>query len=163
MANEKVKKSIFKRWWFWAIIVIIFVVVAVNQQGDSDKTVSTNTDANSSVSKSTPTQVKEKPIVVKAEDLAATFDENEIKGNKLYKDKIAEITGTVSDIGESLGQTYVVLSSGKDFSITNVQCFFKDDNEISKVAEIKKGTKVTIVGQIDGKSINVAVNDCKIK
>jgi hypothetical protein len=106
---------------------------------------------------------KEKPVVVKAEDLAATFDENEIKGNKLYKDKIAEITGTVSDIGESLGQTYVVLSSGKDFSITNVQCFFKDDSEISKVAEIKKGTKVTIIGKIDGKSINVAVNDCKIK
>ncbi len=159
MANEKVKKSVFKRWWFWTIIVIIIVVVAVNQQGDEDKTVSTNSESTSSVS----TVTKEKPIVVKAEDLAATFDENEIKGNKLYKDKLAEITGTVSDIGESLGQTYVVLSSGKDFSITNVQCFFKDDNEISKVAEIKKGTKATIIGKIDGKSINVAVNDCKIK
>ncbi len=158
MANEKVKKSVFKRWWFWVIIVIIGVVVAVNQ-GNDDKTASTNANSTSSVA----TVTKEKPIVVKAEDLAATFDENEIKGNKLYKDKLAEITGTVSDIGESLGQTYVVLSSGKDFSITNVQCFFKDDNEISKVAEIKKGTKVTIIGKIDGKSLNVAVNDCKIK
>jgi hypothetical protein len=158
MANEKVKKSVFKRWWFWAIIVIIGVVIAVNQ-GKDDITASTKSGSTSSVS----TVTKEKAIVVKAEDLAAAFDENEIKGNKLYKDKLAEITGIVSDIGESLGQTYVVLSSGKDFSITNVQCFFKDDNEISKVAEIKKGTKVTIIGKIDGKSLNVAVNDCKIK
>jgi hypothetical protein len=110
--------------------------------------------------KPTPTPVK--TLEVTAEVLAKAFDDNEIKANSLYKDKSAIIAGTVSDISEMFGQTYIVFKSYKDFSICSVQCFFDDKNEISKIANINKGDRITVNGNIEGKSLNVAVRNCKI-
>jgi len=36
--------------------------------------------------------------------LAKAFQDNEIKANQDYKDKLAEINGTIKEIGETLGQ-----------------------------------------------------------
>jgi len=150
------KKSIFKRWWFWVIIVVV-LIGAISSQGGNDVTPTQSTAA--------PAPVKEvmPEVVVTAADLSAAFEANEVKANKDYKDKLAEITGTVDSVGEMLGQTFVVLSSGKDFSIVNVQCFFDDKAEIDKIAELNKGDTVTIMGNIDGMSMNVGVNGCILK
>ncbi len=102
-------------------------------------------------------------IEVTAKELADEFNDNEIRANQNYKGKIAKISGEISDIGEVLGQTYVVLSN-EDESFSNfvdVQCFFKDKDEINKIAQKNKGDKVTIIGKIDGKSLNVSVQNCK--
>lgn len=113
------------------------------------------------------TQVEQKEqeyeIEVTAKELADEFNDNEIRANQNYKGKIAKISGEISDIGEVLGQTYVVLSN-EDESFSNfvdVQCFFKDKDEINKIAQKNKGDKVTIIGKIDGKSLNVSVQNCK--
>lgn len=114
-----------------------------------------------------PRQVEQKEqeyeIEVTAKELADEFNDNEIRANQNYKGKIAKISGEISDIGEVLGQTYVVLSN-EDESFSNfvdVQCFFKDKDEINKIAQKNKGDKVTIIGKIDGKSLNVSVQNCK--
>jgi hypothetical protein len=43
----------------------------------------------------------------------------------------------------------------------DIQCFFKEKDEINKIAQKNKGDKVTIIGKIDGKSLNVSVQNCK--
>lgn len=65
--------------------------------------------------------------VIKSEDVIAISaenpsEENEVRADKNYKGKIIKVTGS---IGVSFNQTYVVLSSGKDFSITYIQCFLR--------------------------------------
>lgn len=62
-----------------------------------------------------------------------------------------------------LDQTYITISDGKEFSTNSVQLYF-DDNETSKVAELKKGDSVVIAGRCGDFSVfNLTVNDCKLK
>ena len=160
------KKKFYKKWWFW-VIAIIVAIGALGSGGEENTDVAKDTPSTPvAADTAKPAEdKKEEPkkveaIKVSAVDLAAAYEGNEVKADKTYKDKAVEVTGKVKDIGVILGQTYVVLSSGKDFSITDVQCFFKDKAEIDKVAELNKGDTVTITGEVDGKSMNVGINDC---
>lgn len=45
----------------------------------------------------------------------------------------------------------------------DIQCFFDDQTEIDKIAELNKGDNVTVQGVINGKSIDVKVNKCILK
>lgn len=144
-------------------LVFFICVIAI---GGSDEPAPSNV-ANNTSSNVTTSQVEQKEqeyeIEVTAKELADEFNDNEIRANQNYKGKIAKISGEISDIGEVLGQTYVVLSN-EDESFSNfvdVQCFFKDKDEINKIAQKNKGDKVTIIGKIDGKSLNVSVQNCK--
>ncbi|MDY2883583.1 MAG: hypothetical protein SOT71_13110 [Romboutsia timonensis] len=119
------------------------------------------TSANTSKEKEEKKE-KEETIEINASDLYKAYDSNEVKADKNYKDKGLEITGKVSDIGVTLGQTYVCLSTG-EYSAFSVQCFFDDDSEIDKVSELDKGDTVTIYGTCTGMSLNVVVNNCKLK
>ena len=62
-----------------------------------------------------------------------------------------------------LGKTFVILSSGQDFSLSDVQCFFDDEVEISKIENLSKGQQLTVVGTVDGNSMNIGINNCIIK
>lgn len=134
--------------------------VSTNTTATSDKTVNANTKTDKSDTKSTEAPKKAFDLEITGEELAKAFEDNEIKANGLYKDKTAKITGTVTDIGEILGQTYLVLKSNKEFAITSTQCYFEDKEQIKKIANISKGDKVTLIGKIEGKSLNVSVKGC---
>lgn len=166
----KTKKKFYKRWWFWVIIAFV-AIGALGSNGDkennnvakdtSNKPAATDTTKTAETKKEEPKKVE--AIKITAVSLAAAYESNEVKADKEYKDKLVEVTGKVKDIGVVLGQTYVTLSSGKDFAITDVQCFFKDEAEINEVAELSKDTSITIIGTVDGKSMNVGVNNCILK
>lgn len=108
-------------------------------------------------------EVKEEVIVVSAAELSKAYEENEVRADKDYKGKMVEVNGKVENIGVVLDQTYVTLSAEKDFSITSIQCFFKDESEIDKVSDLNEGDIITVKGKVDGKSMNVGVNDCIFK
>ncbi|KGP76613.1 hypothetical protein JT05_03770 [Desulfosporosinus sp. Tol-M] len=144
-----------------AIVAIVVIVGIASSMGDNGKT--TAPTSNQSTSKPADTKPPVEVIKVTAVDLAAAYESNEVKADQTYKGKTAEIAGTVDSIGVVLDQTYVTLSSGKDFAIVSTQCFFEDKTEIAKVAELKKGDKVTVQGVIEGKSMNVGVKKCILK
>lgn len=159
--GAKNKKPIYTKWWFWVLVILI--IGAGASGGDSDSSSSdvqvSNTDTDAAVAKSEEEEV----VVVSAEDLAKAFEDNEVNANQLYKGKMVEVTGTIADIGEMLGSTYITLNAAEDFALTQTQCFFSDKDQINKIASLSKGDTVTIIGKVDGKSINVGVDDCKFK
>jgi hypothetical protein len=172
---EKQKKSIFKRWWFWVIIAVVVIAIASQGEDDTPKEASVDPapiqsedDRTDDVAKEDETE--EEPVeedvievVISGADLAQAFEDNEVKAEKEYTGKLAEITGEISDIGVALGQTYITLNTHEEFSLTSVQCFFKDEAEIDKLAEMNKGDTVTVIGEIGKKSLNVSVRNCKFK
>jgi hypothetical protein len=182
--SEKVKKPWYKKWWVWLIVVVVLIGAFGNSEdsetdvsenindtkvsiaeGDSEKPAEdtvTKTDDQEKQEQKEVVKEEEKPIVIDAVELSKAFNDNEIKANKDYEDKIAKISGEISDIGEVLGSTYVVLA-GVDMAFVDIQCFFKDKAEIDKIADKSKGDKVTIIGKIEGKSINVDVKNCKFE
>lgn len=111
-----------------------------------------------------PSPSVEIAIQVSAKDLLSAYEENELNADNQYKDKLLEITGIVDDIGtDILDDVYVTLGDGEEFSFATVQCYFKDKEEIDKVASLKSGDEITIIGTCDGQFFNVSLKDCKIK
>ena len=105
----------------------------------------------------------EKPISVTAGDLIAAYENNEIRANKNYKDKLLDVRGYVGDVSEDiLGKPFVVLNDKPDAMITSlgIQCYVRDGDVL---AELDKGTEVVIRGRGDGKIMNVLLRDGSVE
>lgn len=159
--GAKNKKPIYTKWWFWVLVILI--IGAGASGGNSDSSNSGSSDVQVSNTDTAVAKPEEEVVVVSAEDLAKAFEDNEVNANQLYKGKMVEVTGTIADIGEMLGSTYITLNAAEDFALTQAQCFFSDKEQINKIASLSKGDTVTIVGKVDGKSINVGIDDCIFK
>lgn len=164
----KDQRSFFRKHKIITGILVLVLIGAIGSAlgGDDDTTepakqaaVSINQPAKEVAPVEEVAQIEE-VITISAEDLAKEYEENEVRADKNYKGKVLEISGTVKSIGVSFSQTYIVLSSGKDFSITDIQCFFKDKAEIDMVADLDEGDVVTLTGKVSGKSLNVSVENC---
>lgn len=156
------------------ILVILVLIIIASLGGDTDskpkdvtnQNVSGEDSVESSVateedSAEQPEDVKE-AIAITAKQLQDEYEANEVRADKEYKGKMAEVTGVVESIDVMFEQTSVLLTGGGDFEITGVQCFFKDEQEIQKIEELNKGDEITIIGKVGGKSVNVHLEDCKI-
>ena len=145
-----------------AVIAIVMTFLVLLSVGCTETTATSKQDkaVKSKVEATKEAKEDVKAIRVDAKVLSKAFDDNEIKANRLYKGKLARVTGKVDSIGEMLGQTFITLESHKEYSICSVQCFFKEADEIQKIENLKNGDAVTVGGVIDGKSMNVSVNEC---
>lgn len=147
-------------------IIILFLISAIGAVlGGGDNEDNTIAEADSS-EVSQIEDVKEElvpEIIISAPELVNAYESNEVKANKEYGGKVVEVSGEISDISIMLGKTFVILSSGQDFSLSDVQCFFDDEVEISKIENLSKGQQLTVVGTVDGKSMNIGINNCIIK
>lgn len=141
-------------------ILMLVIIVAIGSAMGQNK--NSTTAPNTTQTKKTE-EKKVEAINVSAVDLAKAYVDNEVNADKAYKGKTVLTNGTIKDIGVIAGQTFIVLSSGKEFSVTDIQCFFKEKSEIDKIANLKKGDTVTVQGVVDGKSMNVGVNNCILK
>lgn len=128
-----------------------------------DDTSSTD-GANSTSVQETSSEVAVETIKISAVDLLAAYDENAVKADQDYKDKTLEVTGIVKSIDKDvLDDVFVTINDGGEYSFISVQCYFEDENEIAKTAELKAGDEVTIVGRCDGSVVNVMLKECSIK
>lgn len=146
-----------------AIVVLAIAgnILGSGNGGNSTTPANAGTNASGSAEKETP---KEEVIKISAVDILAEYEANEVAATEKYKGKMLEISGVIDDFGKDiLDKTYLTISDGKEFSTNSVQLYF-DDSENSKVAELKKGDSVVIVGRCGDFSVfNLAVNNCKLK
>jgi tRNA(Ile2) C34 agmatinyltransferase TiaS len=134
-------------------LTFIIASVLLSSCGDSNP---------SDVANSTKDAVKQEApaIVISAPVLAKAYDDNEVSADNTYKGKKVKISGTIEDIGKDIVDApYITLSSGEEFSAVTVQCMIDDH---ASVAALKKGQRVTVIGKVSGKMMNVLVEDCTI-
>lgn len=170
MDNEgqvKVKKPIWKRWWFWLVVVVVIVgIVGASTGGNQEKTDSVQTssvstgDNNADVGKEEPA---EEAIKVTAQELLEAYDENGVAADKQYKGKELQVTGTVGSIGtDILDDAYITLKNEEDeYAIISVQCYFEKSEEDS-IASLKAGDKVTVTGVCQGNNLNIVLKKCNV-
>lgn len=147
-----------------AIVVLAIVGNMFGSKEDSGNTTAANAGANASSSAAKEEKPKEETIKISAVDILAEYEANEVAATEKYKGKMLEISGIIDDFGKDiLDKTYLTISDGKEFSTNAVQFYF-DDSEVSKVAELKKGDSVVIVGRCgDFNVFNLSVKNCKLK
>ncbi len=148
----------------WFIILAIVIVIGLGSsmgKGSKSSSGSTNTESKdtSSVKKedvTTEEKIEYTPVTVS--EMVSDLESNAMKAESKYKGQYIEITGELSNI-DSSGK-YISLSP-EEFSMYNVQCYLKSDEQKEKVMEMTKGDKVTLrgkckdVGEIMGYSLDI--------
>ena len=103
-------------------------------------------------------------IEVTAKEMLQEYDDNEVKADEKYRDKLVTVTGKINDVGKDiLDEAYVSVGTGSEYEFITVQCYFSDEEELKKVSDLNKGDDITLTGTCDGMSINILLNDCVIK
>ena len=100
---------------------------------------------------------------VSADQLIATFNENEVKANNMFAGQILDVEGEVSEISVVFGEVYVTLKSSDEWEFTQVQCFIPDDADMSVIESLSPGNIVIVRGEVEGKSFNVEMKNCEVK
>ena len=101
-------------------------------------------------------------LKVKARELYADYEKNEIAADLKYKDKTYTITGYIHSIGKDIAdRPYILLQS--DNTLFGIQCFF-EDSAIHSLAKLSKKQYVYVKGRISGYSIGyVLVEKCSLQ
>ena len=151
MAEEKLKKPIYKKWWFWVILLIIGGIGAGSQ--DSEDKVATNKSSNKEIV----------PISVSIGELLSSYNDNEVGADVKFKGKYIQTSGIVGDIKKDImDDLYVTIgATGEAFEIPVLQAFFLD-KYTNDLANLKKGQTLEVVCKIDGLMMNVLGKKCKI-
>ena len=97
---------------------------------------------------------------ISANKLYAAYDQNEVAADEKYKGKKLGVTGVIGDIGKDVfDEPYVSLNIGY---LQNINCYFDEDNN-KIISKLRKGQRVTIIGECKGKSItNVILKECEL-
>jgi cold shock CspA family protein len=91
-------------------------------------------------------------IEISPEDLYEAYENNEVKADNTYKGKNIRMVGIVDDIGKDMFNQPYVKFSVDSYGFNDIQVYFKN-SELSKLGELNKGQKISVVGVCDGKSI----------
>lgn len=144
--------------WFvrhWIITGIIIIVGVGSVAGGGKQSSSSST-----TSKTDTANTETAAIKITATQLASEYTANEISADSKYKDKILEVSGTVSNVGKTLGSPYVTLKT--DEVLSDIQCMLKD-SEQSKAGNLQKGQNIVVKGKDRGKSLNITLSNCSIE
>lgn len=154
------------------LLIIILVVLIVNIVSPSDSDKKNNDDNVQQTSQQqgeaqTPDEdtQKEEPTFdyefANVVDLIQEYKDNEVAADEKYKGKTVKISGYVKDIGKDiLDNAYITINDGTEITWDYAQCYFKNKDEVAKVANLKKGDSVTLIGTVGSYNLSLAVKKC---
>ena len=84
--------------------------------------------------------------IIEASTLIKDYKDNVVNVNLKYEDKLIKVSGKVTNIGEDITKTVYITIGEENHTFYDVRCEFEYEEEISQVAELKKGEYVTVLG-----------------
>ena len=156
-----------KRAWALALGAGIVAISVMSQAGgggetptaDSGSDVSSQAVKEKTASDVSTQAVKEKTakaMPVQAKAILREFNENEAAADAKYDGKVLQVTGVVDKIDTEIlddSQYVINIGGGSDFEFFTVNA---DDQSQDDVASLKKGDKITVVGEFeDGGDLGV--------
>jgi len=139
-----------------SVITLFIVMSIIGSIGKSGETQQGSAPTSNAVAQPTA-------MTVTVTKLASDYQANEVSADAKYKGQLLNVTGTVSSISKDfLDDPYVLLSSGSDNIVSDVQCSFSQSDN-SKLASLSKGQQVTLQGTDNGMTLNtVELQNCLI-
>lgn len=164
--DNKMKKPVYKKWWFWVIIFFVIGGIGTLIDGESDSPNAVNQPSNKETKETTEkeTEPETEPETVdeKAEYIASadTFEYKDLERNPdEHKGKIAKFTGQVIQVSEGFGKNVsyrVNINKNPEYSedsfledewIDTIYVSYKRAEGESRVLE---DDIITIYGELNG-------------
>ena len=137
----KIKKSVFKKWWFWLIIAIIAIAVVTSGNGNDE----------AGDDESIPQQTQTQEIVYEQVDLQVMFDDldaNAMKAENLYQKKYIEFSGKITNFDSDGRYVSVEPVNADEWNFTTAMCYIKNDTQKSFLIEKNVGDIITVKGKV---------------
>lgn len=96
-----------------------------------------------------------------ATELSRDYNANEVAADNKYKGKVVVVSGTIQSIGKDITDSAYIVIGGSGF-LDGVQCMFTKSGE-SAVAQLSKGSRVSVKGEVNGKMGNVLLRNCTLE
>lgn len=95
--------------------------------------------------------------------LLAEYKDNEVRADARFKGQVVQVAGYAGDVKKDiLGNVFIIVNSGNEWEIPEVQCFV-GGRQANSVAAINKGDRVTVRGKVRGLTLNVLLGDCSLQ
>ena len=150
-----------------AIIVIGVLGSVMGKKGSESESSKDKSSPKTETIASEKTVETEAPTEAQIEYTAYTTDEmiddleaNAMNATDKYKGKYIQVTGKLSNI-DAQGSYISLSKEANDFTIVNVQCFIKTDEQKEAIKTMNKGDSITLkgkctdVGEILGYTLNI--------
>lgn len=153
--EEKKKKAIFKKWWFWVIIGVLVIAISAGSSGDSDTPTDTNNGSSVGTKVDTTTApvetTKVPEITYEKMDLQQMLDDlkaNALKAEKTYQNKNVEVVGKIKNFDSDGSYISIEPVNADEWNFTTVMCDIENDDQLNFLLEKAVGDTVTIKGKI---------------
>jgi hypothetical protein len=131
------------------VIGIIATIVFLSSNDSSPKKQNSSGD----------TEVVATPLVIDEGQLVHEYEANEVRADSAYKGKTVSVSGYVDYVGKDiLNHAFVLLRSGEG-QVGQVQCVLRPA-AIDQASTLNPGQAVTLTGRVEGKMMNVVIEDC---
>ena len=147
------------------VLLVFFILGIIGAAGGKQTSINEATTSEEPIVQEVKTEETIPPteiqlITISASKLFAAYEENAIKADEMYKDKILEVSGISGNISKDITDTmYVTLKT--DNLLGSIQCYLPE-NEKDKAMSLKPDKQITVRGRNSGKLINILLKDCVI-
>ncbi len=146
---------------FGGLFILIILVSVFTFSNNTSHSVSKTQIKATATPSPKPTEVP--AIKITSTELIDTFNANSVKCKNLYDKQLMEVTGTVQSVGEDiLGNIYVCLGHDIEFTFVGIQCYAKDKDTETRIAELLEGDVITVRGTGDSGSLSFSLEKATI-
>ncbi len=139
----KIKKPIFKKWWFWVIVVFVVIIVGSATSGTGEETVGS--------SENIGTNVSQQDITYTNVELQTMFDElesNAMKAENNYQGKYVEFRCKISNFDSDGSYISVEPINASEWNLTTAMCYIKNNTQKDFLLNKNVDDEITIKGKI---------------
>ncbi|MBQ9915020.1 MAG: hypothetical protein IJO50_02640 [Clostridia bacterium] len=155
----KIKKAIYKRWWFWVILIAIVFAIAKSGGGGNDADINSTPTTGDAIGDA---------ITYEPVDLGVMIDElknNAMKAESNYQNKHIEFTGKISNFDSDGNYINVEPEHADEWNFDSAMCYIKNDEQRNVLIQKNIGDVVTICGKVKsvGEVLGYSVDIAEIK
>ena len=160
--GAKIRKPIFKKWWFWVIVILGVAIIGGAFGSDTDGGSNAGeSDIDGASSSNGGAASAEKYEVVDLQQLLDELEGNALKAEKTYQNKYVQMTGKIDNIDSDGSYITIEPVNADEWNFDTVMCYIKKDSQRDFLMEKSVGDTVTIkgkiisIGEVLGYSVNI--------
>ena len=160
--GAKVKKPLYKKWWFWVIIVLFLSIVGgVTVETESGETEVTQADGQSTTATQNSPSSQKTYEVVDLQTMFDELDENALRAENKYQNKNVQFEGKIANFDSDGMYISIEPVGASEWNFTTILCYITGKEQREQLMNLSKGDVVTVkgriisIGEVLGYSMNI--------